>query len=91
LPFVPARVPVEQARAEAEKSVVTRRAEIELTHAREYTAARSLLYGAMKSKDSELTKQAKIALEAIKLLHDGERRLWRLDGAEAMQVIIERK
>lgn len=91
LPLVAAGVPVEQARAEAEKSVVNRRAEIELTHTREYNMARSLLYGAIKSKDSELTRQAKMALEAMKLLHDGERRLWRLDGAEPMQIIIERE
>ncbi|MDR5878801.1 hypothetical protein [Caballeronia sp. LZ032] len=83
LPTVSSGVPVDQARAAAAASAVGRRAEVEIRHGQEHAAARSLLYGAMKSRDFESTKQAKLALESLKILHDLERRAWRLDASPA--------
>ncbi|WP_159837443.1 hypothetical protein [Burkholderia sp. 8Y] len=95
LPAVNSGVPVEQARAAAEASAIDRRAEVETRHGQEHAAARSLLYGAMKSRDVESTKQAKLALESLKILHDLERRAWRLDAPAkappAVSITINRR
>jgi len=88
LPAMTSGVPVEQARAVAEASAVDRRADVEIRHGQEHAAARSLLYRAMKSRDVESTKQAKLALESLKILHDLERRAWRLDAlAKALPAV----
>lgn len=84
-PEVPAGVPAEQARVAAEASAVGRRAEVETRHTQEHNAARNLLYSAMRTRDIEATKQAKLSIEALKVLHDLERRAWRLDAERTGQ------
>jgi hypothetical protein len=94
-PTVTSGAAVEQARAVAEAMAVDRRAEVEVRHGQEHAAARSLLYAAMKSRDVETTKQAKLTLESLKILHDLERRAWRLDAPAkplpAVSITINRR
>lgn len=79
-----------EAAADAE---ATRRAEVGKRHRDEWSAARALSYGAMKSKDFEAAKLAKISAETLKIIQEGERKAWGLDPAGTappVTVVVER-
>lgn len=83
----------EEAALLAEEAAVAARAELLTRHRREWSAARNLLYAAIKSKDYTEAKTAKTSAEAMKVVQEGERRAWGLDsGDEGKQtIVIERR
>lgn len=70
------------------------RTEIITRHRTEWRAARVNLYTAIKNKDFEMGKVAKITLEGLSILQKGERAAWGLDAIDpekqAPVVVIER-
>lgn len=80
--------------AVVQENAVRLRAEINDRHRKEWNAARQLSYEAIKNKDFERAKLAKITSETIRIIQDGERKAWGLDAADAPAtppvVVIER-
>jgi hypothetical protein len=96
LPDLPLGASPEDAQKAAEAAAIDRRAEVLGTHRKELLAARTLLYGAIKSKVLDEAKQVKIAAEAMKIIQDAERKAWGLDsdekgGRPQVQVIVHRR
>lgn len=75
-----------------EEVAVDERAALLVRHRREWNVPRALLAEAIKSRDFEKAKLAKISAETTKITQDGERRAWGLDAdtGTKVQVIIER-
>lgn len=72
---------------------VAERAAVIARHRKEWAAPRGLSYGAMKAKDFEQAKLAKISSETLSIIQKGERAAWGLDAADPADkpvVIIER-
>jgi len=73
---------------------VNQRAEVIARHRREWAVVRGLSGEAIKGRDFERAKLAKITSETIKIVQDGERRAWGLDALDpekqAPVVVIER-
>jgi hypothetical protein len=82
LPEVPRDVPADKAAAVMERAAVDQRSEVLTTHRKELVAVRNQVYTAMKSTDIDAAKRAKILAEGMKVLHEGERKAWGLDGGE---------
>lgn len=85
-----------QAEAEAaEETAVQLRAQVLERHRKEWNAPRTISYEAIKAKDFDRMKQAKITAETLKLIQDGERKAWGIDsgpdGASKVTVVIERE
>jgi hypothetical protein len=77
----------------AEAIAVAKRAEILTRHRTEVNAARNLSYEAMRNKNFELGKLAKISAEALNIIHGMERKAWGLDKGDPQSggvIIIER-
>ena len=71
---------------------VDQRAQVLDRHRREWAAPRKLSYEAVQNRDFERAKLAKITAETLKLIQDGERKAWGLEGADPDQpvFVIER-
>lgn len=84
--------PTEEERAAAEDRAVDERARVIDRHRREWDGVRSLTYEAMKARDFEKGKLAKITSETMRNIHEGERKAWGLDAGkeEGTVVVIER-
>ncbi len=99
LPSVPVGLSSEQAVAAVTQQAVDKRAEVLTTHRKEWVAVRGVAYKALKSKDMVEAKVSKILAEAVKVLQDGERRAWGLDGeppkpgqpGASVQVLVNRR
>ena len=72
---------------------VDQRAQVLDRHRREWAAPRRLSYEAVQGRDFEKAKLAKITAETLKLIQDGERKAWGLEGADPDQpvFVIERR
>jgi len=73
---------------------VNQRAEVISRHRREWAVVRGLSGEAIKGRDFERAKLAKITSETLKIMQDGERKAWGLDALDpekqAPVVVIER-
>lgn len=71
------------------------RADLQERHQKEWDAPRSLAYQAIREKNFELAKLAKISTESLTNIQNGERKAWGLDkgnGNETnIRVVIERE
>lgn len=71
------------------------RADLQERHQKEWDAPRALAYQAMREKNFELAKIAKISTESLTNIQNGERKAWGLDkgnGNETnIRVVIERE
>lgn len=77
----------------ADAIAVAKRAEILTRHRTEVNAARNLSYEAMRTKNFDMGKLAKISAEALNIIHGMERKAWGLDkgdGDTPHTIIIER-
>ncbi|WP_288078616.1 hypothetical protein [Pseudomonas sp.] len=84
-----------QAEADAaEETAVQLRAQVLDRHRKEWNAPRKLSYDAVKAKDFNQMKMAKITAEALTLIQNGERKAWGIDsgpdGNQKVTVVIER-
>lgn len=74
---------------------VNQRAEVIARHRREWSVVRGLSGEAIKGRDFERAKLAKITSETLKIMQDGERKAWGLDAIDpekqAPVVVIERE
>lgn len=79
----------------AEQTAVELRAKVLDRHRKEWDAPRKLSYEAIKDRNFDRAKLAKITAETLKLIQDGERRAWNIDsgpdGASKVTVVIERE
>ena len=75
-----------------EQTAVDLRAQVLDRHRKEWAAPRQLSYEAVKARDFEKAKLAKITSETLKIIQDGERKAWGLDVAaeKAVTVVVER-
>lgn len=92
-PEFPAGASAAQLTAIGEDAAVAARAELVSRHRRETNNARHLVYGAIRTKNPQDAKVAKIVVESIKLLQETERKAWGIDGGEeekAVRIIVER-
>ena len=73
---------------------VASRTEVITRHRQEWRAARGNLYEAIKTKDFERGKVAKITIEALSIMQRGERAAWGLDAIDPDKqpptIIVER-
>ena len=78
----------------AEETAVQLRAQVLERHRREWNAPRKLSYDAVKAKNFDQMKMAKITAEALTLIQNGERKAWGIDsgpdGNQKVTVVIER-
>ena len=78
----------------AELAAVEARTNIITRHRTEWNAPRQLAYEAVKTRDYNKAKLAKIAAETLKIVQEGERKAWGLDvgsgSGDAITVTIER-
>lgn len=78
----------------AEETAVQLRAQVLDRHRKEWNAPRKLSYDAVKAKNFEQMKMAKITAEALTLIQNGERKAWGIDsgpdGNQKVTVVIER-
>lgn len=86
----------QQAMAEAaEETAVELRAKVLERHRREWNVPRALVNEAVKARDFNKAKLAKITSETLKIVQDGERKAWGIDsgpdGQTKVQVVIERE
>ncbi len=82
------RQTTELAAVEARTNIITR-------HRTEWNAPRQLAYEAVKTRDYNKAKLAKIAAETLKIVQEGERKAWGLDvgtgaAGDSITVTIER-
>lgn len=79
----------------AEETAVQLRAQVLDRHRKEWNAPRKLSYDAVKAKNFDQMKMAKITAEALTLIQNGERKAWGIDsggdGQTNVKVIIERE
>lgn len=79
----------------AEETAVELRAKVLERHRKEWGIPRGLVNEAVKARDFNKAKLAKITSETLKLIQDGERKAWGIDsgpdGATKVQVVIERE
>lgn len=79
----------------AEETAVQLRAQVLDRHRKEWNAPRKLSYDAVKTKNFDQMKMAKITAETLKIIQDGERRAWGIDsgpdGGGKVTVVIERE
>lgn len=78
----------------AEQTAVDLRATVLDRHRKEWNAPRQISYEAIKEKNFDRMKQAKITAETLKIIQDGERKAWGIDsgpGGEKVTVVIERE
>jgi hypothetical protein len=85
--------PTPEAMADVQRTVTRdegaeRRAQIVDRHRDEWKVVRGLSAEALKGRDFERAKLAKITAETIKLLQDGERRAWGLDQGEGNTTVV---
>ncbi len=82
----------EAERKTSELAAVEARANIITRHRTEWNAPRQLAYEAVKNRDMDKAKLAKIAAETLKIVQEGERKAWGLDvnGDNKITVTIER-
>lgn len=84
---------VQPSSEEVQQAAVAMRAEIIERHRKEWSVSRGLVGEAVKQRDFERAKLAKITSETIKIIQEGERKAWGLDAADPADkpvVIIER-
>lgn len=87
---------VQPSTEEVQQAAVAMRAEIIERHRKEWSVSRGLVGEAVKQRDFDRAKLAKITSETLKIIQEGERKAWGLDavdpGAEAGKtvVVIER-
>lgn len=86
----------QQAEAEtADETAVELRAKVLERHRKEWNVPRALVTEAVKARDFNKAKLAKITSETLKLIQDGERKAWGIDsgpdGQTKVQVVIERE
>ena len=78
----------------AEETAVQLRAQVLERHRKEWNAPRKLSYDAVKAKNFDQMKMAKITAEALTLIQNGERKAWGIDsgpdGNQKVTVVIER-
>lgn len=72
------------------------RAKVLDRHRREWPMVRNEAYKAIREKNFDLAKGAKIAAETLKIIQEGERKAWGLDAKEGdgnsvVKVVVERK
>lgn len=60
--------------------VADERAQVVATHRQEARAVRGAVYRALKSKDADDVRLAKLAAEAMQIVQNMERKAWALDG-----------
>lgn len=88
------RNPTPEMLAQAVEDVaVDARATILARHRNEWPAVRSELYKALKTRDADGARLAKIAAETFKLVQDGERKAWGIDAGgddKPTRIVIER-
>lgn len=65
------------------KTAVELRAKVLDRHRKEWDAARDIVYKAFHTADFEKAKLGKITAEALKVIQDGERKAWGIDGGTA--------
>lgn len=79
---------------EVQQAAVALRADIIERHRKEWSVSRGLVGEAVKGRDFERAKLAKITSETLKIIQDGERKAWGLDAADTPSgpsvVVIER-
>lgn len=79
----------------ADETAVELRAKVLERHRKEWNVPRGLVNEAVKARDFNKAKLAKITSETLKLIQDGERKAWGIDsgpdGATKVQVVIERE
>lgn len=77
----------------SEEEVAAKRADIIGKHRKEWAAPRALSVEAVRERNFERAKLAKITAETLKLVQDGERRAWGIDrtGEQSLRLIIERE
>lgn len=79
----------------ADETAVELRAKVLERHRKEWGIPRGLVNEAVKARDFNKAKLAKITSETLKLIQDGERKAWGIDsgpdGATKVQVVIERE
>lgn len=79
----------------AEETAVELRAKVLERHRKEWGIPRGLVNEAVKARDFNKAKLAKITSETLKLIQDGERKAWGIDsgpdGSTKVQVVIERE
>lgn len=86
----------QQAEDEAvDETAVQLRAKVLERHRKEWNVPRSLVSEAVKARDFNKAKLAKITSETLKIIQDGERKAWGIDsgpdGQTKVQVVIERE
>lgn len=79
----------------AEETAVELRARVLERHRKEWNVPRALVQEAVKARDFNKAKLAKITSETLKIVQDGERKAWGIDsgpdGQTKVQVVIERE
>lgn len=79
----------------AEETAVELRAKVLERHRKEWGIPRGLVNEAVKARDFNKAKLAKITSETLKIIQDSERKAWGIDsgpdGATKVQVVIERE
>lgn len=78
----------------ADETAVELRAKVLERHRKEWNAPRTISYEAIKEKNFDRMKQAKITAETLKIIQDGERKAWGIDSGPdgtKVQVVIERE
>lgn len=78
----------------AVETAVTYRAQLLDRHRREWSGPRTLIYEAMKTKNFELCKVAKISAEALQIIQQNERKAWGIDPVNPdapSTILIERE
>lgn len=81
----------------SEVTAVELRAAVLDRHRKEWSAPRQLSYEAIKGRDFEKAKLAKITAETLMLIQSGERKAWGMDAKdpnpdeEAKTIVIERE
>lgn len=76
-----------------EAAIIAKRAEILSRHRQESNAVRSIVYDAIRSKDRDVSRLAKMCSETLQIIQGLERKAWGLDKAESLApnvIVIDR-
>jgi len=76
-----------------EAAIIAKRAEVLTRHRQESNAVRSMMYDAIRSKDRDVSRLAKMCSETLQIIQSLERKAWGLDKAESLApnvIVIDR-
>lgn len=76
-----------------EAAIIAKRAEVLARHRQESNAVRSMMYDAIRSKDRDVSRLAKMCSETLQIIQSLERKAWGLDKAESLTpnvIVIDR-